>query len=113
MRADDDVHLAGFQIGENLLLFGGATEAAEHFDACWESSESFLEGFEMLEGEDGGGREDGYLLVVNDGLEGGALYQLGGMTACLVGSAVMLAICWLITFLLPVSQSVSVRQQPA
>ena len=32
----------------------------------------------------------------------GALYQLAGMTACLVGSAVMLAICWTITFLLPV-----------
>jgi predicted MFS family arabinose efflux permease len=32
----------------------------------------------------------------------GALYQLAGMTACLVGSAAMLMICWMITFLLPV-----------
>jgi predicted MFS family arabinose efflux permease len=31
----------------------------------------------------------------------GLLYQIGGMTACLLGSAVMLAICWLVTFLLP------------
>jgi predicted MFS family arabinose efflux permease len=31
----------------------------------------------------------------------GALYQVGGMTACLIGSAVMLALCWLITLLLP------------
>lgn len=31
----------------------------------------------------------------------GALYQLDGMTACLLGSAAMLAICWAITFLLP------------
>jgi predicted MFS family arabinose efflux permease len=31
----------------------------------------------------------------------GALYQTGGMTACLIGSVVMLAICWLVTFLLP------------
>ena len=31
----------------------------------------------------------------------GALRQIGGMSACLVGSAVMLAICWAITFLLP------------
>jgi predicted MFS family arabinose efflux permease len=31
----------------------------------------------------------------------GLLYQVGGITACLVGSAVMLLICWLITFLLP------------
>ncbi|MCX7361145.1 MAG: organoarsenical effux MFS transporter ArsJ [Alphaproteobacteria bacterium] len=32
----------------------------------------------------------------------GALYQLGGMTVCLSGSAAMLAICWAITLLLPV-----------
>jgi predicted MFS family arabinose efflux permease len=31
----------------------------------------------------------------------GSLYQLGGMAACLVGSAIMLGLCWLITFLLP------------
>jgi MFS family permease len=31
----------------------------------------------------------------------GLLYHLGGMTGCLVGSAAMLAACWLITLLLP------------
>jgi len=31
----------------------------------------------------------------------GALYQVGGMTACLAGSAAMLMACWAITFLLP------------
>lgn len=31
----------------------------------------------------------------------GALYQVGGLTACLLGSAVMLIACWAITFLLP------------
>lgn len=31
----------------------------------------------------------------------GLLYQLGGMTGCLAGSAAMLALCWLITLLLP------------
>lgn len=31
----------------------------------------------------------------------GALYQIGGMTACLIGSAAMLTLCWLITLLLP------------
>jgi predicted MFS family arabinose efflux permease len=35
----------------------------------------------------------------------GALYQLGGMTACLFGSAAMLAACWAITFVLPVRLS--------
>jgi predicted MFS family arabinose efflux permease len=31
----------------------------------------------------------------------GALYQAGGMSACLFGSAAMLIACWMITFLLP------------
>jgi len=31
----------------------------------------------------------------------GLLYHVGGMTGCLVGSAAMLALCWLITLLLP------------
>lgn len=35
----------------------------------------------------------------------GLLYQLGGITGCLIGSAAMLVICWLITFLLPAGAS--------
>ncbi len=31
----------------------------------------------------------------------GSLYQVGGLTACLLGSAAMLIACWAITFLLP------------
>ena len=31
----------------------------------------------------------------------GALYQIGGIVACLVGAAVMLLLCWGLTFLLP------------
>jgi len=34
-------------------------------------------------------------------LMSGALYQAGGMTACLAGSAIMLMACWAMTFLLP------------
>ena len=41
----------------------------------------------------------------------GLLYQIGGMTACLIGSAVMLAICWLVTFLLPVAPQASAPRQ--
>lgn len=41
----------------------------------------------------------------------GLLYQLGGMTACLIGSAVMLAVCWLVTFLLPTGAQLSVPRQ--
>lgn len=44
----------------------------------------------------------------------GALYQVGGMTACLVGSAVMLAACWAITLLLPtVASARAMADQPA
>ncbi len=43
----------------------------------------------------------------------GLLYQLGGITACLIGSAVMLVICWLTTFVLPVSQAARVEQRMA
>jgi predicted MFS family arabinose efflux permease len=31
----------------------------------------------------------------------GLLYQAGGMTACLAGSAAMLLVCWMVTFALP------------
>ena len=31
----------------------------------------------------------------------GALYQAGGIVACLLGSAVMLLTCWIVTFFLP------------
>src|SRR5882724_9274085 len=77
MRADDYVHLAGFQIGENFLLFGGAAETAEHFDARGECGESFLEGFEMLESEHRGWREHCYLLVVYNGFERSAHGDFG------------------------------------
>ncbi len=37
----------------------------------------------------------------------GVLYQFAGITGCLVGSGVMLLLCWLITFLLPADESLS------
>jgi predicted MFS family arabinose efflux permease len=44
----------------------------------------------------------------------GLLYQIGGMTGCLVGSAVMLALCWLFTLLLPTTAADAVvADQPA
>jgi hypothetical protein len=39
----------------------------------------------------------------------GLLYQLGGLVACLIGSALMLAACWLLTLALPVAA----QQAPA
>ena len=42
----------------------------------------------------------------------GVLYQLAGITGCLVGSAIMLLLCWLITFMLPTNEAVApVREQ--
>ena len=35
----------------------------------------------------------------------GLLYQWGGINACLVGSAIMLAVCFLVTLLLPVEST--------
>ena len=43
----------------------------------------------------------------------GLLYQFGGITACLIGSAIMLVISWLITFLLPVSPAMRTQQRMA
>ena len=60
-----------------IFLLGGAAEAAEHLDARGKSGEALLEGFEVLEGQNGGGRENGDLLAVGDGLEGGAHGHFG------------------------------------
>ncbi len=44
----------------------------------------------------------------------GVLYQVAGITGCLVGSAVMLLLCWLITFMLPsTATSLAAREQTA
>ena len=40
----------------------------------------------------------------------GVLYQMAGITGCLAGSAVMLLLCWLITFLLPIREALSQAQ---
>ncbi len=41
----------------------------------------------------------------------GVLYQIGGITGCLIGSAVMLLLCSLITFLLPLNPALSTAKQ--
>ena len=44
----------------------------------------------------------------------GLLYQIGGLTTCLIGSCVLLSICWMISFLLPTtSQTVPAERQMA
>jgi len=63
--------------GENLFLLRGGTKAAKHLDTNRKGGEAALEGFEMLEGEDGGGRQHGNLLGVGDSFEGGAHGHFG------------------------------------
>ncbi|MGE0718710.1 MAG: organoarsenical effux MFS transporter ArsJ [Alphaproteobacteria bacterium] len=43
----------------------------------------------------------------------GLLYQAGGLAACLAGSFVMLAICWMLTLLLPPNLSPVMARMPA
>ena len=66
-----------FGLLEDGRLFLRGAEAGEHFDLDGEVGEAALEGFEVLEGEDGGGGEDGDLLAVLHGLEGGAHGDFG------------------------------------
>ena len=65
-----------------ILAYAGSEKAAEDVGFYYAANAS--------------GRLIGILLS-------GALYQVGGMTACLFGSAAMLIVCWAITFLLPVA----------
>jgi hypothetical protein len=39
----------------------------------------------------------------------GLLYELGGITLALSGSAAMLMLCWLVTLKLPTERSLSLR----
>ena len=77
MGADQDVHFAGFHSLQNFFDLLGRPEAADHFDRERERRESLLEGFVVLEGKNGGGREHGDLLVIAQGLEGSAHRDFG------------------------------------
>src|SRR5690349_18984891 len=64
MRADEDIDLAGFEIFENDLLLLGRAEAGDHLDVDGELREAATECLVVLEAEDGGRGEDGYLFRV-------------------------------------------------
>ena len=72
MRADDDVDLAGGEVGEDLLLFRFGPEPADHLHAHGKSGEPLLDGLLVLKRQHRGRREKGNLLAVHDGFEGGA-----------------------------------------
>ncbi len=72
MRAHDDVDFAGAEILDDLILFGLAAEAADHFDRHRKSGEPFGERLLMLKRQNGCRREERDLLAVHHGLERGA-----------------------------------------
>ena len=41
----------------------------------------------------------------------GLLYQIGGITGCLIGSAVMLLICWGMTYALPLKPEPATKRE--
>ena len=77
MRADQDVHPAGFRLRDDLLLLGGGTEPAEHFDANRERRHALPERGVVLERQHGGGREHRDLLAVLRHFERRAHGQFG------------------------------------
>ena len=72
VSADEDIDFAGFGFLQDFFLLLRVAEAADHFNGDGERGEALLESFEVLEGEDRGGRQHRDLLVVADGFEGGA-----------------------------------------
>jgi predicted MFS family arabinose efflux permease len=87
-------------VAAGLALFGLAfavnSSLHSYLILAYAGSERAAEDVGFYYAANAGGRLMGTLLS-------GLLYHLGGMTGCLVGSAAMLALCWLITLLLPSS----------
>ena len=77
VRADDDLDLAGLQVFERLLLFTLRPEPAHHVHPDREGREAILQRLQVLERQNGGGRQERHLLAVHDGLERRAHRDLG------------------------------------
>ena len=77
VRAHDDVHFAGGEIRERLLLLGFAPESADHLDADREAGEALAQRFLVLKREHRRRREKRHLFAVHYRLEGGAHGHFG------------------------------------
>ena len=77
VRADEDVDLTLFEVGQQLLDLLGLAGAAQVVDPDGEVVQSLTEGAVVLEGQHRGGHEHGGLLAVGSGLEGGTHGNLG------------------------------------
>ena len=75
--ADEDVDLAGGGLLQDRASLLRGAEAGDHLDVDGKLREAAREALVVLEGEDGGGGEDGDLLAVLHGLECGAHGDLG------------------------------------
>jgi MFS family permease len=98
-------------VAVGLALFGVAfavnSSLHSYLILAYAGSEKAAEDVGFYYAANAGGRLMGTLLS-------GLLYQLGGMTGCLLGSAAMLAACWLITLLLPAhANEPATANQPA
>jgi len=77
VRADENIDLLGGQLFDDLILFFGAAEAAEHLHGNRKHAEALAEGIEVLLGKHRGWHQDGYLLAIVYGLESRAQGNLG------------------------------------
>ena len=68
--AHDDVDVPGLQFAQDRLGLLGRAEAAEHLRLHREALEALEHRVVVLLGQDGGGGQDGHLLVVHHSLEG-------------------------------------------
>jgi hypothetical protein len=94
-----------------LALFGLAfavnSSLHSYLILAYAGSEKAAEDVGFYYAANAGGRLMGTLLS-------GFLYQLGGLTGCLAGSAAMLGLCWLITLPLPTrAGKPAIADQPA
>ena len=97
-----DVPRPDLIVATGLALFGLAfavnSSLHSYLILAYAGSEKAAEDVGFYYAANASGRLMGTLLS-------GLLYQLGGMTGCLVGSAAMLALCWFITLLLPAAST--------
>jgi hypothetical protein len=66
---DDDLDTAVREILEDLFLLSPGPEPADHVDAHRERGKPFGQRLQVLEGQDGGRRQNGHLLAVHHRLE--------------------------------------------
>jgi predicted MFS family arabinose efflux permease len=89
-------------VAVGLALFGIAfavnSSLHSYLILAYAGSEKAAEDVGFYYAANAGGRLIGTLLS-------GLLYQMGGMTGCLAGSAAMLLLCWLLALMLPVRGS--------